>query len=121
MDDDSFRILVEQLIDCASPAAKAALISSTVHSIEDFIDVLEAECLFENEFKVLYETLGDLELSILVRIVFLDEMRTAGPIFSFQEVLGKAKEMEWQAALIQFLQRLSPLRLEAIQTLVNSI
>lgn len=120
MDDDNFRLLVEQLVDCPSGSTKATLISSSVHSLEDFIDVLEAECLFEGEFIELYDTLGDLELSLLARIVFVEEVRAAGPNFSLQRTLEKAAENEWQTAYVIFLQSLSLTRLASIQNLVHS-
>lgn len=120
LDDDGFRTLVEQVIDTNSPAGKAVLISASVHSIEDFIDLLEADCLFDDEFEVLYETLGDLELSILARIVFLEDLRLAGTDFFLPNTFIKSLDIEWQTAYIQFLQSLNLERLDSIQNLIHS-
>ncbi|MEN6328176.1 MAG: DUF6179 domain-containing protein, partial [Syntrophomonas sp.] len=69
MDNDSFRNLIEQILECTNIIEKNQIINSSIHSLGDFIDVLEADCLFGDEFIALFNTLGDVELSILARIV----------------------------------------------------
>ncbi|PKM76912.1 MAG: hypothetical protein CVU90_10060 [Firmicutes bacterium HGW-Firmicutes-15] len=119
MDDESFRAVVDQIIDCAKAADKTAIINSTIHSLGDFIDILEADCLFGDEFQYLFDSLGDMELSILARIVFIEELRIDSA-FSLQSVGEEMMEMQWQREYIQFLQNISPDRLKSIDNYIHS-
>ncbi len=88
MDDEKFRSLVDHILACPDREEKAAIIAANTHSACDFIDVLEADCLFGDEYAALFSILGEMELSMLARIVFADEIRTAPGKFSL------AQEME---------------------------
>ncbi|KUG04093.1 hypothetical protein ASZ90_018500 [hydrocarbon metagenome] len=121
LDDDTFRSLVDEIMDQAKTAEKVDLISSRIQSLADFIDVLEAECLYGDEFTALYDTLGDLELSILGRIVYMEELRADPSSFS---LLLTAEEqsanMQWQIEYRRFMRGLSLERLKSIEKLIQS-
>ncbi|OPX87689.1 MAG: hypothetical protein A4E53_02401 [Pelotomaculum sp. PtaB.Bin104] len=119
MDDDSFRIMVKQIMECADPVEKTAIITSSIHSLSDFIDVLEANCLFEDEFNVLFNSLGDMELSILARIVFMGEIRSEPACFSARNAGEMPMERQWQTEYAKFLFSLSADRLRAIEQYIN--
>ncbi|HEX3011674.1 MAG TPA: DUF6179 domain-containing protein [Syntrophomonadaceae bacterium] len=119
MDDDSFRDLVGQIMQCNDGTEKTALIISNIQSLSDFIDVLEADCLFGDEFNSLYNALGDAELSVLARIMFMEEIRSDPDRFNLREVKDKAAEMEWQTEYARFLQGLSTKRLESIEKYIS--
>ena len=118
LDDEAFRLLVEQIIECSWAAEKTALVSASVHSLGDFIDILEAECFFDEEYGDLFNSLGDIELSILARIVFIEELRNNPQHFSLANPQRSEMEMqmEWQIEFDKFLQTLSPDRIQSIQT-----
>lgn len=120
MDDDSFRTMIDLMMECADSAEKTAIIDSYINSLGDFIDMLEADCLFGDEFKYLYNTLGDMELSILARIVFMEEMRCCSTAFSLQVIYEKPMDMEWQIEYVGFLQTLNKERLVSIEKYINS-
>ena len=120
MDDDSFRTVVDQIMDCTKAVDKAAIINAKIHSLGDFIDVLEADCLFGDEFQCLFNSLGDMELSILARIVFIEELRIDPTGFLLQTAEKKEMDMQWQTEYAIFLQSLSTDQLKSIDKYIHS-
>lgn len=120
LDDEHFRQVVEKIMDCANAEDKASIIRSEIQSLGDFIDILEAECLFAEEYHVLFNHLGDMELSILARIVFIDDIRTNLMNFSLQNPEEKPSEPDWQAVFCEYVQQLSPERIETIEDYIKS-
>jgi hypothetical protein len=120
MDDDNFRSLIEQIMECTNIIEKNKIISSSIHSIGDFIDVLEADCLFGDEFKALFNTLGDIELSILARIVFNEELRSDQLSLSLQSFVENPMDMQWKTEYAGFLSTLSKNRLNVIEEYIGS-
>ena len=66
IDDESFRKFAEVLCSCGDASEKIALIHHQIHSQNDFVDILEADCLFGEEFSELFKSLGDTELAAAV-------------------------------------------------------
>ncbi len=115
LNDEDFRLLVEQILECTAGTEKAAIINSSINSLGDFIDVLEADCLFDTEYTDLFTTLGDMELSILMRIVFAEELRVGG-IGNLGTIIDeKQLEIPWQIEYSVFLNGLTPARIRAIE------
>jgi hypothetical protein len=115
LNDDDFRLMVEQILECTTATKKAAIMNSNIHSLGDFIDVLEADCLFDAEYYTLFATLGDMELSILMRIVFAEELRIGG-VDNLSHIIDETQlEMPWQIEYARFLHWLSPERIKAIE------
>ncbi|MEN6350404.1 MAG: DUF6179 domain-containing protein [Syntrophomonas sp.] len=116
MGNDHFRSLVNQIRKCLDSKNKIAMISSSIYALGDFIDVLEADCLFNEEFLELYSTLGDIELSVLARIVFIEEIRSDPTGFSLKEaILDKELDMEWQGEYVRYLHQQEFNKLESIE------
>lgn len=115
MEDKRFRNLVAEIMLCSETNRKIAIINKEIHALEDFIDMLEAECLFEDEFDALYRTLGDVEISLLARWVFAEELRLNPTGFVFAAQAEKRLDAEWQSALSRFISSLDPDRREAIE------
>ncbi len=44
LSDESFRLIVQRIMDCTAAADKVSIIISGVRSLEDFIDILNADC-----------------------------------------------------------------------------
>lgn len=120
MNDDSFRRLISQLRECTEVADKNQLIKSNIHSLGDFIDVLEAECFYGNEYKALFNSLGDIELSILARIVFSEELRSDSTGFILSDCPEIPTDMEWKSEYAYFLSSLTKKRLSSINRHINS-
>ncbi len=88
--------------------------------LADYIDLLEADCLFADEHATLFSALGDMELSVLARIVFIEEIRTQSQSFSVQNLPLISPEMQWQIEYVIFLQGLNQERLNAIDHFIQS-
>jgi hypothetical protein len=120
LDDESFRLVVDDIMDCTFTKRKTDIVRSSIHSLGDFIDILEADCFFGDEFYDLFNSLGDMELSVLARIVFIEEIRSNLMSFSLASPGEKAEAMEWQVEFCNFLQSLSADRIESIETYIKS-
>lgn len=115
LNDDSFRLIVQRIIDCTDSADKVSIIISGVRSLEDFIDVLNADCLFGDEFEAVFAALGDMELAVLAKVIFVDELRNNQLSLSSISVNKKEITEEWRLEYIRFVQRLSEERIKAIE------
>lgn len=121
MDDDSFCIVVDKIMECESTEEKINIITSSISSSEDFIDVLKGDCLFGDEFSAAFSTLSDMELSLLGGIVLSEELRN-GPLDLSPAIIGEMEiEVEWQQQYIKFIQTLSKDRIKLIERLINVI
>lgn len=121
MMDDDFRELIERLTDGLEPQAKIIIIRSESYSLEDFIDILEAGCLFGEEYMLLFSELSDPELGILARVIFSDDLRDE-PMDLSEAIFTKIEaENEWQEYLVEFLKTLNKERLDAVGVQMNDI
>lgn len=118
LNDDNFIKMVHEILTCSNGFAKADIIHTEVHSLEDFIDLLEADCIFESEFSDLFETLGDIELSMLVQIVFIEDLRFNESLDWHSIIKTKPLEVPWQKALAEFLLGPGTARIDAVKPLL---
>ncbi|AJY77309.1 hypothetical protein VN24_25555 [Paenibacillus beijingensis] len=44
--------------------------------MHDYLDMLESDCLYGDEYDALFHAFGDMELAILAKIVFYEELRS---------------------------------------------
>lgn len=116
MSDDSFRTLIKQIMLCESSVDKINMIKTSVHSMQDFIDLLDGDYLFDNEFISLFNTLNDLEITILGQIVFYEEIRIGEINLTDQTLNKKEVEIKWQKEYIKYIQNLDQNRKESIES-----
>ncbi|OOM81860.1 hypothetical protein CLPUN_07220 [Clostridium puniceum] len=62
-----FRHLIKKIMACPVSMDKVQLIKNNIHSLEDLIDILEADCLYGNEFYDLFKSLSQLEIALLLK------------------------------------------------------
>lgn len=67
MSDGSFRKISAEIRSCRFLEDKIAIIRQDIHSIGDLVDILEGDCLFADEYIGLFQSLGDMELALLLR------------------------------------------------------
>jgi hypothetical protein len=120
MDNESFRRLVERVAACADPSQKAEIIISNVKALGDFLDILDSDCLFAEEYLSLYALLGDMELAILAKIIFSDELRDGAVSFPAKIFDAPEPDAEWARQLLGFLSNIKAARLQNIARLVNT-
>jgi hypothetical protein len=121
MDDNSFSMLIQSIMVKPNIAEKIELIISNVQSVADFIDLLQADCLYGNEFFQLFSAIGDMELAVLGKMVFFEDQRDENLKFSSCDLSIKKFEMEWQTQYGRFIQSLSAERIETIERLMNDV
>jgi len=59
MTGEDFNYLYNKILKCKTAEKKASLIIETVSSAADFLDILNAQCLFGDEYLALYQKLSD--------------------------------------------------------------
>lgn len=121
MTDSRFRLLVDRITACEKTEEKVDLIQKNVHSLTDYVDVLNAGCLFGNEFHTLFRSLSHIELAILTKRVFYEDLRDHSCHFSSIVFQEKMPESEWEQHYVAFLQNLGPDRLNAVEACIHDI
>ena len=119
MDDEEFRELIEEIISSDNIYEKITIINKKINSIKDYIDMLKSDCLFEDEYMMLYMSLSNLELSFLGKYVFYGEYRIED--IELKKYLRKKINTtnEWEKFYIEYLKSLSESKLKEIENLIN--
>jgi Family of unknown function (DUF6179) len=121
MSDVHLRRLVEEIMQCETKEEKVQLIIANFSSLHDYLDLLDSDCLYGDEYEALFATFGDMELAIFAKIVFYEELRS--DFLDFQSIVssGKEDESEWRMHYIEFMQNLSKDRINSIGNLIYDI
>ncbi|SHJ94617.1 hypothetical protein SAMN02745163_02897 [Clostridium cavendishii DSM 21758] len=69
MPNSKFKDLTEEIRDCSLVNDKIILIKENIKSLEDLIDMLNAECLFDDEYIKYFKSLSKFESSLLSKYV----------------------------------------------------
>lgn len=67
MSNYRFRVITNKIRDCYKIDEKIILIKKNIKSLEDLIDMLDAECLFDNEFYEYFKSVSQMESIILFK------------------------------------------------------
>lgn len=123
MDDHAFSCVVDEVTKCESVKDKLEIISENVHSLEDYIDILNLECLFGDEYKEAFQLLDDMSLAVLGKNVFYDDLRCNSFSISTERLLlyKDTLEYEWQKYYIDFLLELKGERIKNIEKIIMDI
>ncbi|WP_440896663.1 DUF6179 domain-containing protein [Amphibacillus sp. Q70] len=121
MSDNRFRLLIEKISNCEKTGDKVNMVRNNFHSLPDYIDLLNSDCLLEDEYKDLFKTFGDVELAILVKIVFYEELRDNSTDLSSLYAEEKKYENEWQHHFIEFMKDIDINRRSAIEKYIYDI
>lgn len=121
MDDKSFRSMINSVFEASALSNKINIIRSNVKSLGDFIDVLNLECLFQDEYLALYSDMEDLEIAMLIKIVLRDEFE--GGRIECIDILNSFEEMYidsvWKEYLFEFIHSLDDNNLKHIERIIN--
>ncbi|MBO0996020.1 DUF6179 domain-containing protein [Bacillus sp. SD088] len=121
MSDTHFRLIIEKVMNSEKIADKVDVIRTNFHSLHDYIDMLNTDCLMNDEYEALFKTFGDVELAILIKMVFYEELRNDSADLSSLYGKEKEHENEWQAHFIEFIQSIDMNRKGAIEKYVSDI
>jgi len=97
LNGDAFRHIVEEILECRYASDKLTIIKREILSISDFVDVLEGDCIFEDEFFNIYQSLSSIELALLIN--------KSGCFFSDHEEYEINNEKEWKKKLLLYLEQ----------------
>jgi hypothetical protein len=122
MDDDTFRKLTEQIGDCDDIKQKVRTISEHVQSFEDFVDLLSADCFFDDEFITVFESLKEFELALLLKKVLDSSGERSIESLNLNTNLHLSEsEKQWQKRFVCYLKELDTTRYEEILSISKNI
>ena len=121
MSEKSFNLTVNIIMKLSEIVDKIEVLNSKVHSLQDFIDILNSDCFFGEEFGHVFNTLSNIELTILAKLVFYEELREE--LTDLSEIINSKREMEveWQKHFIKFMEGLSEDKKKEIEKLLNEV
>lgn len=121
LDDESFREIFNEILDSTSIIEKIRIIKKNINAKKDFIDILESECLFGEEYLMLFASLSELELAILGSVVFYEDIRMR-EINILEFMLNEKTETTlWKIEYIKFMKRQSEDKIYSIEEHMNKI
>lgn len=65
-----FKKLSEKIRECSEVQDKVALIKKNIKSLEDLTDILDAECLFEDEYIMYFKSLSQMEITLISKHIY---------------------------------------------------
>jgi len=120
MSSAQLRRLLDQIHSCASTEEKVKLMLQKVHSIHDYLDLLESNCLYGDEYEALFRAFGEMELAILAKVVFYEELRNES-LVSFISAGSEEDRSEWQRHFVRFLRDKDQDALRSMDRCVNEL
>lgn len=105
MADRQFRWVANHVLTCPS-AEKAAFIRSHVSSLQDLADIFESNCLFGDEFELVFSLLEDIELSVLLSRFF--DLPAALSLADDPESWDFDRSKKWLCDFQQFIAKMNP-------------
>ncbi|MFD1776234.1 DUF6179 domain-containing protein [Paenibacillus rhizophilus] len=121
MSDVELRRRLDEIMACERKEDKVKLILTSFHSFHDFLDMLESECLFGDEYTALFHAFGDMELAILAKTVFYEELRSESLDLPSILLLENEYKMDWQMQFVRCLQSMSRERLQGVEKYMDEI
>ncbi|MCC0649347.1 DUF6179 domain-containing protein, partial [Clostridioides sp. ZZV15-6598] len=121
LDDESFRAIFNAILESTSIIEKIKIIKENINAKKDFIDILESECLFGDDYLMLFASLSEFELAILGSVVFYEDMRME-EINLLELLLNKNCETTlWKREYIEFIKRQNKEKIHCIEEYINQI
>lgn len=70
MVNSEFKRLSEEIRECSLVEDKIVLIKNNIKSLEDLVDMLSADCLFEDEYIMYFKSLSKMEITLLSKYIY---------------------------------------------------
>jgi hypothetical protein len=113
LDDSKFKSITEEIRACSKIEDKMKIIRDELHSLQDLVDVLGADCIFDEEFIYIFKGLEDFELALLLKYLPSNE--------SMDSDYGTESEKEWHEKLKEYLGTLDDLKKDEIMSISEGI
>lgn len=123
IEDMNFAHLIDIIEKCEDTNEKIKLVSSSIHSVRDYIDLLESDCLYGDEYTAFFNSLDDILLAVLGNTIFYQEFKYDDLNFSYS-ILKKYKknaEHEWETYYIDFLTNMNVKRKSSIENIIKNL
>jgi hypothetical protein len=121
MNNEDFCALLEAIQDASDPWLRAQVIIKGSSSLGDFIDVLESGYLYQEDYHTLFGKLGNMELALLAKLIFVEEIRVEASSFDlYSASVHKDAYLEWQKQYCRFIQSLSKDQRDRIEGLISA-
>ncbi|MEO3944875.1 DUF6179 domain-containing protein [Gorillibacterium sp. CAU 1737] len=121
MSDLQLRRVLHEIRMEESPENKVRIILARIRSFHDFLDLLDSDSLYGEEYNGLFHAFGEMELAILAKIVFSEELREGFVQIDARLVEHKEYPREWQQAFAHCLQGMEEEKVVAIRRLMDQI
>lgn len=121
MSESEFNSMVKRIMKVSKIEDKIEIINSNIHSLQDFIDIFNCDCFFGEEFEKVFGALSDIELTILTKVVFYEELRNETADLSIIIAQRMGTENEWQEHFISFMENLCKGRKSKIEEMLSQI
>jgi len=108
LSNPAFRKLIKKIRECSKVQDKVALIKNHIKSLEDLSDMLDGECLFEEEYIICFKNLSQMEIILLSK--YVSDLR--------QE---NENEKEWHSEFNKYISSLSEEEQVTIKKLKDGI
>lgn len=116
MDDALFIKLSEEIRSCRELSDKLMLLKSEIYTLEDMLDILEADCFFGEEYEGLFKVLDEMEIAMLLKSLNITNHD------DFNKGMGYLNwEKEWQKRLYDYLEQGDTVYLEHIVAIIEKI
>ncbi len=67
LSNSKFRAITEKIRNSVETDNKIEIIKNNIESLQDIVDMLEADCLFESEYDKYFKTLSEIEVVLLFK------------------------------------------------------
>lgn len=113
LDNSIFKKITEEIGDCSKVEDKMKIIREDIHSLQDLVDVLGADCIFDEEFIYIFKALEDFELALLLKYLPSNE--------AMDSHYGTESDKDWHEKLRAYLDTLDAKKKEELLKISEGI
>ena len=121
MDESTFRKVINKMKDIYDEEEKADYIIANIKSLYDFIDILNLDYLYENEYYALFSKLSDFELALITKFVHYEDFRDKTQ--SLYEIINRDDmcDYEWQMYFNEFLKKMDRDIIDQVEKYIDEV
>ncbi len=119
LSNKAFSRLVENVDTADTSEEKAEIIKESIQSIYDFMDILGSACLSENDCRVLFKSMGDIEAAAICLRIFETEIKSG--YFEFSEINTSLLDEEWERLFSEYVKELPEARRVLLMELISKL
>lgn len=121
LSDEDLRTLISELEECDDGKAKADLIKSAIHNIEDLLDIFSAFCIFDEEYLTIFNQMDDYELAILASNIVDNSPLSDDMALTLEPWYKPEYELYWQGKLKDYFEAGDSKRYKNIMQLAGEL